>query len=56
MNSREPGAEMMKAFKLMDIDDKEYLTKEDLKRVALQLGESVTDEVSPPPSIGAARR
>ena len=44
MSSREPAADMLKAFTLMDIDDKGMLTFKDLKRVALQLGESVTDE------------
>ena len=44
MSSREPGADMLKAFKLMDIDEKGVLGVKDLKRVALQLGESVTDE------------
>lgn len=44
MKSREPGAEMLKAFQLMDIDEKGELTYRDLKRVAQQLGQSVTDE------------
>lgn len=44
MQSRSPQADVLKAFSLMDIDEKGVLTAKDLKRVALQLGESVTDE------------
>jgi centrin-1 len=44
MQSRSPQADVLKAFTLMDIDTKGVLTFKDLKRVALQLGESVTDE------------
>jgi centrin-1 len=44
MSSREPGADMAKAFQLMDIEESGELTFKDLKRVAAQLGESVTDE------------
>ena len=44
MQSRSPQADVLKAFTLMDIDGKGALTFKDLKRVALQLGESVTDE------------
>ena len=41
MSSREPAKDMLKAFKLMDIDEHGVLGPQDLKRVASLLGESV---------------
>ena len=41
MSSREPAKDMLKAFRLMDIDEHGVLGPQDLKRVASLLGESV---------------
>ena len=47
MSSREPAKDMLKAFKLMDIDEHGVLGPQDLKRVASLLGESVRTTDSP---------
>ena len=47
MSSREPAKDMLKAFKLMDIDEHGVLGPQDLKRVASLLGESVRAQPTP---------
>lgn len=42
--TRDPMEEIALAFKLFDDDDSGRITEEKLKRVALQLGEDLTDE------------
>ena len=47
MSSREPAKDMLKAFRLMDIDEHGVLGPQDLKRVASLLGESVRTTARP---------
>ena len=47
MSSREPAKDMLKVFKLMDIDEHGVLGPQDLKRVASLLGESVRTTARP---------
>eukprot|EP00826_Nyctotherus_ovalis_P023469 TRINITY_DN1802_c0_g1_i1.p2 TRINITY_DN1802_c0_g1~~TRINITY_DN1802_c0_g1_i1.p2 ORF type:complete len:158 (+),score=76.21 TRINITY_DN1802_c0_g1_i1:231-704(+) len=44
MAERDPVEEMKKAFRLFDVDGKGAITIKDLKRVAKELGENMTDE------------
>lgn len=41
---KDTHAEILKAFRLFDDDDKGKITFQDLKRVAKELGENLTDE------------
>ena len=43
MAEKDPSEELMKGFKLFDIDDKGKITYENLKHVAKELGENLTD-------------
>ncbi|EZG44168.1 centrin [Gregarina niphandrodes] len=44
ITSRDPMEEIALAFKLFDDDDSGLITLDKLKRVAMQLGEDLTDE------------
>ncbi|KAF0972996.1 hypothetical protein FDP41_008660 [Naegleria fowleri] len=44
MSEKDSHAEIMKAFRLFDEDDTGYITFANLKRVAKDLGENMTDE------------
>ena len=44
MGERDPRDEMIKAFRLFDDDETGMITFKKLKRVATELGESITDE------------
>ena len=44
MSERDPIEAMRKAFKLFDVDGKGIINIKDLKRVAKELGENMTDE------------
>ncbi|GKT35579.1 centrin-1 [Aduncisulcus paluster] len=44
MADRDSNEEIMKAFRLLDSDDTGYITFDNLKRVAKELGEGITDD------------
>ena len=43
-SEKDTKEEVLKAFRLFDTDDKGKITFRDLKRVAKELGENMTDE------------
>ena len=44
LGQRDAHEEMLKAFRLFDDDESGYITFKNLKRIALELGESISDE------------
>ena len=44
LGQRDAHEEMLKAFRLFDDDESGYVTFKNLKRVAMELGETITDE------------
>lgn len=44
MNEKESPEEIERAFKLFDIDKSGFITFENLKRIAVELGEQMSDE------------